>query len=329
MAENVESILRELGLDYKITGDEAIAPCPAHKDKHPSWSINTKSLVHHCFSCGFSGNLASLVSHVLNLSYPQAVIWCNSKVGWARAEQWLEDYDSVAFSPQYLKLGEADLALFTAPPDEAMKSKDINAESVKDYGVLWNPKKEEWIFPIRDPFTSQLWGWQSKNARTFRHYPVGCPRSKTLFGLDTFEYGSPVILVESPIDCLRISTAGRRGGLSSLGVRVSDFQFSLIQRCTESLILALDNDSPGVEETARICTEFNGVRNVRIFNYELVNAKDPGEMTDGEIRYGIEHAAPKLKWIHAYKNTRPIPDSPKKQVHWTKELISRLYNGIR
>ena len=299
---SLEPALRELRIDYKIIGDEAVAKCPAHDDRHPSWSLNLKTGVHHCFSCGFSGNLAFLAMHMLNLSYPEAVIWCNERVGWARAHIWREDIENRNLSPTEMKFSEADLALFTDPPDYALESKHLTLKSARKFGVLWNPAEEEWILPVRDPYTTQLLGWQKKNARSFRNYPRGLKRSKTLFGLEIAEYGSPVILVESPIDCVYLDVTGQRGGVSSWGVSVSSYQFSLIQRITEHLILALDNDKPGVEETARICREFNGIRNIRIFNYGLSVGKDPGELTEEEVIFGVEHAVPSLRWMKLYKN---------------------------
>lgn len=301
MVKDFELVLRELGIDYYLSGDEAIAKCPAHDDRHPSWSMNVGTGVHHCFSCGFSGSIASLAAHVLNLTYPEAVLWCNARVGWAFAHQWREAIDNVSFSPAYMKIGEADTALFTQPPDDELAGRGISREAADAFGILWNPGKQEWIFPVRDPNTNQLWGWQSKNARTFRHYPAGIRRSETLFGLGAFHYGSPVVLIESPIDAAYIYSAGRRGGLSSFGVQVSSQQFAIIHRLTEHLILALDRDSAGVEQTARICDEFNQVK-IRVFNYAGIHVKDPGEMSYEEVRYGIDNAIPALKWMRMYKH---------------------------
>src|SRR5215469_14851288 len=98
---SIEAALQELDIKYKELSGEAVAKCPSpnHNDKHPSWSCNLKTGVHYCFSCGFSGNLASLVQTVLNLTYPQAVFWCNEKVGWSRVYQWREDKENVNLSP--------------------------------------------------------------------------------------------------------------------------------------------------------------------------------------------------------------------------------------
>src|SRR5690349_13390885 len=181
MAQDIESAIRDLGINYKLSGDEAIARCPSHNDRHPSWSINIRTGVHHCFACGFGGNLASLVAHTLNLGYPQAVLWCNEKVGWARAHQWQEQVRQRNKLPTDLNgVSEVDLYAFKIPPLEKLRARGVTLYSADKYEILWDDKEEAWIFPVRHPYTGELWGWQSKNARHFRNYPQGVQRSETL-----------------------------------------------------------------------------------------------------------------------------------------------------
>lgn len=297
----ITDVLDELKIEYRITGQEAVAACPFHSpDKHPSWSVNIRTGLHNCFSCGARGNLASLVSHVNRLSYPEAVIWVNGKVGWSKAQRWREDYEAHSFSPPYFRVSEADMALFTDPPEDQLTVKKINADSARRFGVRWNPAHESWVFPLRAPFTNELWGWQEKNERIFRNYPHGVRKSQTFFGLPAFEHGSTVVLVESPVDAVRLDVAGYGGGLSSWGVQVSDCQLAIVQQLTESVILALDNDKPGISETARICKEHAGfVKRIRVFNYSQVKVKDPGEMSGEEIEWAMANAIPAMKWMRS------------------------------
>lgn len=299
--ENITQLLTELGIDYKISGKEAIAPCPFHTpDKHPSWSCNTRNGLYNCFACGAAGNLANLVSHIINLSYPEAVIWVNSRIGWAKADKWRKENEHKNYSPPYLKISEADLAVFTDPPLNALESRDLTLDSCRYYGVKWNTDRESWILPIREPYTNDLWGWQEKNARLFRNYPSGTRKSKTLFGLDAFTDDSTAILVESPLDVVRLHVAGIRGGLSSWGVQVSDFQLSLIHERTEHLVLALDNDKPGISETARICREFKHCSRIDVFSYPDSIIKDPGEMNEVDIMLGMANARSGIWWVNNY-----------------------------
>src|SRR5262245_58811038 len=62
------SILGNVGItSISERRDEIWAPCPqhiqrvGHPDKRPSWSINTKTYVHFCLSCGYKGSLQQLL----------------------------------------------------------------------------------------------------------------------------------------------------------------------------------------------------------------------------------------------------------------------------
>lgn len=297
----ITQLLTELLIDYEVTGDEAFASCPFHSpDKHPSWSVNVKSGLHHCFSCGARGNLAHLVSYRRDINYTEAVIYVNEKIGWSRSQKWREDYEAKTYAPQTYRISEADMGLFTSVPEEAMVQRKVNSSSVDRYGIRWKAKRSSWIFPIRDPFSHELWGWQEKNNRIFRNIPAGIKKSKTLFGLQGFD-SSQVYLVESPIDAARLDASGFSGGLSSWGASVSLYQLSLIQSVTEHLVVAFDNDKAGREETHKICKEFKGCSHISVFNYGSAEGKDPGELSDDEVRYGIENAIPSMKWSRESK----------------------------
>lgn len=331
--KDIGSVLRELGISYRVVGKEAVASCPSHKDRHPSWSCNLTTGVHHCFACGFSGNLASLVALMLRLNYAEAVIWCNERVGWARAHVWREDYENKNYAPDKFRISEADMALFTDPPEDMLASRNISAEAARAYEVRWNPAEEQWVFPIRDPYTNDLWGWQLKNGRLFRSYPAGIKKSETLFGLGAFSNECPPVLVESPIDSVRLLTSGVRSGVSSLGVSVSARQLSIILGISDSLVLALDNDSAGVAETARICRTNKQIPSLWIFSYGMTGAKDPGEMSDLDIMLGMANAVSSIRWLREYDNLKrefaSLSGRASREISFEKELASRLLNGTR
>lgn len=329
---NIESVLKELSIDYKVTGDEAVACCPAHDERHPSWSCNLRNGVHHCFACGFSGNLAGLVAYMLRYNYQEAVLWLNARLGWRKAAQWWEENErNTSYSPAYMKISEAELSLFTFPPEDALESRRITAGSAAKYGVMWNPQRDSWILPIRDPYTGDLWGWQEKNDRIFRNFPHGVRKSQTLFGSGTFVHGSTLLLVESPIDCVRLDAVGYPGGLSGYGVQISDRQLSVVHGITEHLVLALDNDFAGISSTARICRDFKGVKSIDVFSYGLSEGKDPGELSELEVAEGISGAISSIRWLKIYdavqRRTAPLPGGASGEVYFKEELTRSLLHG--
>lgn len=294
----VEALIKELGIQYHVIDDEAFASCPYHSpDRHPSWSVNLKSGVHYCFSCGASGNLSSLVAYIRGIAYTEATIYVNEKVGPARIYSWREDYDNISFSPMALKVSPVDMALFTDPPQEMLESKNITLDAARQYNIKWNPEHQTWICPYHDPYTNELWGWQEKNARIFRNYPASTRKSRTLFGLPNFINGSTAILVESPLDCAVIASAGIAGGVSTFGIPKGSYQLSLIQQRTDRIVLAFDNDTAGSRATrdaAGLAAEM--FPHLAIYNYGTSDAKDPGEQAYDEIQFGIDHAWSYLEW---------------------------------
>ena len=54
-----EELLREKGIDYRLSGKDAIISClnPEHDDTNPSMRVDKITGIFHCFSCGYKGNL--------------------------------------------------------------------------------------------------------------------------------------------------------------------------------------------------------------------------------------------------------------------------------
>jgi len=308
--------LTALGIDFTDHGHEALALCPTHyertgkEDNNPSWWINLDSGLHTCFSCGYKGNLLQLICDVKGFYF-------NGSYDYRAAESWLataaeisiEDLQAALMAmPSYineyakpLEMSEARLAVFVEPPQEALDSRNITAKEAGEYGILWEPKSQTWILPLREPTSNKLMGWQEKGTvdRTFKNRPAGLQKSRTLFGIEN-QNEQLVILVESPLDCLRLSAAGIRGAVAICGSSLSEDQVKLI-RSSGKIIAAFDNDKAG-QKASKELLEF-GIKyslNLHFFNYGSSRVKDPGDMTDEELRWGVENAISALFGESAY-----------------------------
>lgn len=292
---DITSALDELGIEYKINGNEANARCPYHYERRASWGINLDSGLHHCFSCGAKGTFQDLLLQVhKDWTREQATSWVLSQAPSKRRDP--ESFRKPKTDDTVLEMNEAKLALFTRPPRWALRSRGINAGAAEDLGILWNPKDELWICPIRDPKTHQLWGWQEKaeSGRYFRNYPDDVRKSRTLFGLRYFQ-GDVARLVESPLDAGRLLTVGLRGAVSSYGAAVSASQLILLAGAARHLRLCLDDDDKGRARTEHIVKTFRALP-VTCFNYAYTTGKDPGEMTQKEIILADEFAIPSWRY---------------------------------
>jgi DNA primase len=294
---NVTACLDTIGLDYKVQGDEIHMPCPMHeartgkKDAHPSFSVNSDEGYFNCFSCGYRGAFWILVRDVLDLDDGDAKNWVRRRGGAERVRKYLEKKkqrpDQIDTTTQ---INEASLALYVTPPRKDCEKRLFLPEDAEACGVLWDREREMWIVPVRDPDTGLLWGWQEKNARYFRNRPPGMAKSKTLFGLHTYEEDL-AILVESPLDVPRLWAAGFTAGLAAFGAGVSDVQMGLIRDHFDTVIVALDNDEAGVKTCERLRKEWSrrGLT-LKFLDYSGTSAKDPGDMTDDELVAAVDGA---------------------------------------
>lgn len=307
---DLEGALLELDIRiYRSSDDEVQGWCPGHlkrvgyEERHPSWSVNRQSGLHNCFSCGYSGTFLDLV---MSLKFPHDVFraarWMRQfGVNLARTQdlttrtEWLEQLEAV---PQTM-VPETRLAMYDEVPDWALDARTLTREAVDHYGVRWNGKHESWIIPVRTP-DGQLAGWQEKwqKRRRFMNDPKDMLKSLCLFGLDVFPVAEPAVVLESPLDVLRLYSAGFEGGLSSYGAAVSLAQMQLIEAVTDEIVVALDNDKDGRlhAEELRVGRWENGKlvqrpfaagNHVRFFAYGDYPAKDLGDMDQEAIERGL------------------------------------------
>jgi DNA primase len=323
MTYDVEAALAALGISADIHGEEACALCPMHEqrtgkeDHSPSWWINLETGYHVCFSCGYKGGLVQLVCDVKDFYVD---LWGTKAANFDAARLFLAETAQLTVEqmtmlllalPSYippkaklLEMSEARLAIYVDPPKEELDKRKITAESAAAYGILWEEKRKNWILPLREPDLNKLMGWQEKGTvqRTFMNRPAGLQKSKTLFGVSG-QQEDVVVLVESPLDCPRILDATGIHAVASCGATVSEAQVKLL-RFSGKIVIALDN--PAVDAAGKKASKemLDWGRkyglNLFFFNYGDSGAKDPGDMTDEQIRWGIDNAVSSLYGEAAY-----------------------------
>jgi hypothetical protein len=306
---DVETALLRMGIEVSQRADELLGLCPMHlertgrQDSNPSWSINAETGVHHCFSCGYKGNLFTLVAEVnefytewdrLDLDAAKDWLRQNIEVNFELLVKQLEEAkNSYVPIPRVVEMSEARLAIFSSPPQWALDARGLTVEAVEAYGVLWDISSDSWILPIRHPYSNKLMGWQEKGQRNrnFRNRPTGVKKSQTLFGFDVYKSG-PMIIVESPLDCVKLLSLGITGGVATYGASFSVDQLSLM-RSADSLIVAFDNpkiDPAGLKASQDMLHRLkdNGLE-CKFFNYTTED-KDIGDMDRESAILGVDTA---------------------------------------
>jgi DNA primase len=311
MMIDIERVL--LSLDISLTaqrGDEVQGLCPMHKtrtgkeDVHPDWWINSVSGFHFCFSCGYKGNIYTLVADVKGMDYFDAKEYIDSSETLPVDVLLMRIRELPQYMPQaeeVLEMSEARLAVFHEPPDIELKKRFLKREEVIKHQVLWDPKNEAWILTIRDPETFKLWGWQEKGARGrfFKNQPVGVKKSKTVFGIEIMDEDKPLIIVESPLDAVRLTGLGHNA-ISTYGAILSEDQAKIMRRVPQ-VIAAFDNDQAG----KKACEQMMGFSRkygmeLKFFNYEGIDVKDVGDMVESDIARGLETAKDRVWGRAAY-----------------------------
>jgi DNA primase len=291
--------LPDLGIDvHKVAKDEAwsLCPNPKHADRSPSWSINLTTGEHNCFACGWGGNYLMLVEHETGLDTEQAEAWVRKRGGIDVARKKLRGEQAYT-KKQAEEINEADLVFFDAEiPGWALRERDLVQESCERYGVMWDPKKDQWIFPIRDVLTQQLLGWQAKGKGTFRNVPDAVEKATAVFGYHLL--GDTAYVEESPADCVRLDSYQVEGAVSGFGVHISDFQMEAIidHPKVKRVVMCLDNDRAGRLKEAEIWNTYRSRTRLYFANYDGIKAKDHGEMTPEEIAFSLDNAISALRF---------------------------------
>jgi DNA primase len=307
---DVERVLVGLDLQlYAQRGVEVNGLCPMHKkrtgkeDHSPSWWINSESGAHICFSCGYKGNIYTLVADVKGISYfdAQDYIGESVEVPLDSLMRRIQDLPQYVQPEEPIAMSEARLAVYTTPPAIELRKRFLTAEGAEKCGVLWDAKNEAWILPIRDPDNGALLGWQEKGARGrfFRNQPAGVKKSRTVFCAEILDTEKELIVVESPLDAARLVSLGFNS-VSTFGAIMSEEQAKILRRAPK-VIAAFDNDKAGhtANEQMRGFARKYGM-DLHYFNYRGIDVKDVGDMTEAEIEHGIKTAKTSILGKAAY-----------------------------
>lgn len=300
---DIAGALDELGIDYKVVGDEArgLCPHPDHDDSRPSWYCNLKTGRNFCQSCGFGGSFEWLVRIVTGTRKGEAVAWIRTRK--PRVVQR-------AKAPGLVEISEADLWKATPPPQWALDERRISAEAAAEMEILFNYETARWIFPLRDPYSDRLIGWQEKGTGEERHLVLNKPsKSKkhlTVFGMKHLKATGtegPVIIIENPVKTGLFVDAGLPRVVSTCGSSFSEDQINLLWPYADEIVFALDNDAAGYKAMGNwIRNSPFGRSKIRIFNYNsrkirgayvhFKDGRDPGNLSPDEIIEAYETRTP-------------------------------------
>ena len=140
-------------VSLKSKGGSLWACCPFHGEKTPSFSVNPKMGIYHCFGCNKGGNAIGFIMEYERLSYPEAIRFLADKYGVEIPDSRFDNEDDKlrkAKERVYGILKEACKYFYYSLYDEdkgkeAMEyatSRGLDSNTLKHFGIGFAP--DEW-----------------------------------------------------------------------------------------------------------------------------------------------------------------------------------------
>lgn len=296
---DVELILKACGInEFRHRGNEIRARCPYHPDPTPSWEININSGIHHCFGCGYSGDIVKLIADFM----PEV----NNVV---EALNWLFRTFPVSSSRDINLELEKTL---NKPLDESilknymfrhsyLYDRGFEEETLRAFDIGYcredTFEKDGRVYTIKDAITIP---WRNRQGELMfikyrfltgklRYLNRGGSKdikSRILFGLDKIvkSGAETAYLVEGEFDAMYCW----QNGLPAValgGSQITKYQIQeLYLAGVKKVCLFLDNDKVGIEKSEYIKRRLSNFRVMQV-KYPRKDVKDPNSLTSEEIKY--------------------------------------------
>lgn len=323
----IRGVVSRLGITIgNETVHDLLLLCPFHANKDtPSLSLSKTSGEWICFnpSCWERGSLLEFVQRVGGYN-PLEAMRLISNVGGSHDTQY-EDRIMAALEvkPTFVEFPEAVIDrlhkdFWGSAGYEYMVSRGFTDETLALFEVGFSEQKSMVTVPVHAPdgMPVGLVG-RSIQGKFFKN-SVGLPVVETLFNIHRARIGSSTAIVtESTFDTMRVVQAGYPGAVGTLGGNFGAVKRDLLNRNFSGLIVMTDDDdpqyytpcgrcgdgcvghNPGRQLGLKIADGFN--RTVLWSSYSDTEiypsgAKDPGDLSDDQIRKCIENAVSDIEF---------------------------------
>ena len=205
--------------------------------------MNKTTFLHNCFACGYRGTLTGLYIDLTG-SAPEDLELELKHQGMMR--QWSETRakPEVVLDNVLPRLSEFTLLnVLRDLPRRFLERRRLRREAVDAYGVRYSADTKQVVMPIRSP-DGDLMGAQYRQVGSVLTLPKSIAKSTTLFGYSLVSSHDQAVLVESPLDAVRLFGLGIPA-TASLGAWVSKEQSRLLALAFSVVYLALDDDKAG------------------------------------------------------------------------------------
>ncbi len=257
-----------LGIDLKPVGagEEYRGFCPFHEEAEPSFHVNRKKGLWHCFGCDVGGDVISFVMKWSGVEFQKALLILADagikKQGGileAAANYWHACLPSSTSARRYLErrgIGTSKLTeryrIGFAPGGTKTRDKLFSSgftlDEIKAAGLVNRRGLDAFFgrvtFPLaEDEEVINVYGRSLSNR--YRHmYLPG--RRDVIFNIENVA-GEVAILTESIIDALSLVALGVGNAVSSMTVNLTAHQVETLTKRFARIVVAFDGDAAGRE----------------------------------------------------------------------------------
>lgn len=320
---DVKKILSDLGIIYKITGQNARTSCwnPNHKDTAPSMNIHLETGIYHCFGCHISGHIVSIAKEKLGLSDLEANTYINQQLKGGTNEE--EIYNHL-MKIMDRKKGSVEKLLECTHLEHTLlehniylENRNITPQDMKKWNIgLVNKPGHQcngWIYiPVYQEGILRTWFCRCtyNNDKIYGYTKnesnivVGYKRSDLLFGLDECDKSKELYIVEGIFDKISLEKI-RVQVVACLGNYLLPEQLQKLKKFTR-IVIVPDNDIKKKDEGLYVVHAARSLLNdTEVYVGILpLHRKDVNECTLQEllqVKYNIQ-ALPEFLETERYQN---------------------------
>ena len=258
-----KDVLDYFDLTQNITYEdeaELRMPCPVHGGDNPTaFGFDKSYLRWRCFTGGCHNDFGVEVFGLI-----KGIESCSDKEALDIAHKILSMSEKNGKAKHFRQEKKKTQDVFQIKASERMDSqllleRGINKKVLKKYlvGIYPSINSNRVLVPIITR-SGKIVGASGRKIRgngpKWMHIPKGISTDKNLFNINFIEpKNSTIILVEGPIDVLKLESANIHNSLAIFGSSLTDGQRQLLDELKiENIILAFDNDKAGEKATKTI-----------------------------------------------------------------------------
>lgn len=304
----IEQFVQEYLTIVSETPAEYACYCPFHSNtSSPAFYVNKKTGLWHCFnpSCARKGSFATLAREL-----------AGKEIAWNYQPHYSDD-DLIAM----LDVGESierepqdwnaamDRITIDYRDDQQVQQKlgylldrGYHKAVLEQFQIGFSERQRRIVIPARDEFFNIV-GFIGRALDADQYpkylYSDAFPRRSTLFNLQNAKAYREVIMTEGSLDAIRVHQAGFPNVVATLGASIPSEHHDILNKYFDSIVLFFDNDEAG-HAARRAIIEGNPRKDLWIAPYPS-GIKDPGEMTEEQIRESLSNKINYLDYLFQNK----------------------------